>query len=222
MDEVIGKLKVVVFHNNENLYSVIKIKVDDYDDKKFLTVVGNFSIPNNTSNYKFIGEYIVHPRFGSQFVATRYEELLPSSKEEVLKYLSSPLFKKIGIKTATKIVDALEDNAIEKIKNDPSILDDIVTPVQKESILSQLLNEDYFDEAVRLFMVNGLSMKMLLKIRSVYQDKMVEKIKQNPYCIVDDIDGIGFKVADTLAMKLGFDTLDENRIKAALLYSSNM
>ena len=83
MEEVIGKLKVVVFHNDENLYSVIKIKPDDYDDKKYLTVVGNFNIPNNTSNYKFYGEYIVHPRFGSQFVATNYEELFPSSKEEI-------------------------------------------------------------------------------------------------------------------------------------------
>ena len=81
MDEVIGKLKVVVFHNNENLYSVIKIKPEDGDDKKFLTVVGNFHIPNNTSNYKFFGDYNVHPRFGSQFIATRYEELLLLAKK---------------------------------------------------------------------------------------------------------------------------------------------
>ena len=70
-------------------------------------------------------------------------------------------------------MDVLGDNAIEKIKEKPDILDDIVSSAQKESIVSQLLQEDYFDEAVRLFMVNGLSMKMLLKIRSVYQDDMV-------------------------------------------------
>jgi len=222
MDEVIGKLKVVVFHNSENLYSVIKIKPDDADDKKFLTIVGNFHVPNNTSNYKFFGEYNVHPRFGSQFIATRYEELLPTSKEEVLRYLSSPLFKKIGTKTARKIVDVLGDNAIEKIKEDPNVLDNIISLSQKESIVSQLLQEDYFDEAVRLFMVNGLSMKMLLKIRSVYQDDMVKLVKENPYRLVDEIDGIGFKVADALALKLGFESLDSNRIKAALLYSANM
>ena len=222
MEEVIGKLKVVVFHNKENLYSVIKVKPDDYEDKKYLTIVGNFNIPNNTSNYKFFGEYIVHPRFGSQFVATNYEELLPTSKEEVLKYLSSPLFKGIGIKTATKVVDFLGDNAIEKIKEDPNILDSLLNQTQKQSILSQIMQEDYFDEAVRMFMVNGLSMKMLLKIRSVYQDKMVDFVKENPYRMVDDVDGIGFKIADTLALKLGFDILDSNRIKAALLYSANM
>ena len=204
MEEVIGKLKVVIFHNKENLYSVIKVKPDDYEDKKYLTIVGNFNIPNNTSNYKFFGEYIVHPRFGSQFVATNYEELLPTSKEEVLKYLSSPLFKGIGIKTATKVVDSL------------------LNQTQKQSILSQIMQEDYFDEAVRTFMVNGLSMKMLLKIRSVYQDKMVDLVKENPYRMVDEVDGIGFKIADTLALKLGFDILDSNRIKAALLYSANM
>ena len=75
MDEIIGKLKVVVFHNNENLYSVIKVKTDE--DDKYLTIVGNFSIPNNSSNYKYYGEYYNHPRFGMQFVATRHEELLP-------------------------------------------------------------------------------------------------------------------------------------------------
>ena len=69
MDEVIGKLKVVVYHNNDNLSSVIKVKTDE--DDKYLTIVGNFSIPNSNSNYKYYGEYYNHPRFGSQFVATR-------------------------------------------------------------------------------------------------------------------------------------------------------
>lgn len=222
MEEVIGKLKVVVFHNNENLYSVIKIKIDGEDDNKYLTVVGNFNLPNSTSNYKFSGEYIVHPRFGSQFNCTSYQELLPSSKEEILKYLSSPLFKGIGAKTALKIVDALGEDSIELIKQNPNVLDEIVTATQKESIISQIAQEDYFDEAIRTFMVNGLSMKMLLKIRSVYQDKMVTLVKENPYRLVDDIDGIGFKLADSLAFKLGFDALDSHRIKAGLLYSANM
>lgn len=221
MEEVIGKLKVVVFHNRENLYSVIKIKIDE-DDKNYLTVVGNFNIPNTTNNYKFIGEYNVHPRFGSQFVATSYEELLPTSKEEIERYLSSPLFKGIGKKTAEKITNLLGDDAIEKIKNDPDVLDTILNENQKETILEQLLHEDYFDEAVRTFMVNGLSMKMLLKIRSIYQEDMVRLIKENPYRLVDEVDGISFKIADALALKLGFDTLDGNRIKAALLYSANM
>lgn len=222
MEEVIGKLKVVVFHNNENLYSVIKIKVDGQEDNKYLTVVGNFNIPNTNSNYKFMGEYIVHPRFGSQFNCSSYEELLPTSKEEILKYLSSPLFKGIGAKTAQKIVDTLGEDTIEKIKTNPEVLDDIVNDKQKQIILEQITHEDYFDEAVRTFMINGLSMKMLLKIRSVYQDEMVTIVKENPYRLVDEVDGIGFKLADALALKLGFDLLDSNRIKAALLYSANM
>jgi len=124
MDEVIGKLKVVVFHNNDNLYSVIKVRTDE--DDKYLTIVGNFSIPNNNSNYKYFGEYYNHPRFGTQFVATRHEELLPSSKEETLRYLCSPLFKKIGVKTATKIVDTLGEDALNQIKENHSILDGLV------------------------------------------------------------------------------------------------
>ena len=101
------------------------------------------------------------------------------------------------------------------------ILDSIVTAKQKESIISQLAEADYFDEAIKLFMMDGLSMKMLLKIRSVYQDEMIEKVKSNPYKLVEDIDGFGFKLADALANKLGFDELDPNRIMAALLHSAN-
>ena len=222
MEEVIGKLKVVVFHNQENLYSVIKIKVDDNDDKKYLTVVGNFNLPNSTSNYKFYGEYNVHPRFGSQFIATNHEELLPTSKEEIIKYLSSPLFKGIGVKTAEKIVEALGEDAIETIKTNPDVLNNLVTETQKENILEQITQEDYFDVAVRTFMMNGLSMKMLLKIRSVYQEDMVEIVKENPYRMVDEVDGIGFKIADALAFKLGFEALNPNRIKAAMLHAANM
>ena len=107
MEEVIGRLKVVVFHNEDNLYSVIKIKVNDETDKKYLTLTGNFPIPNDSNDYKFKGEYVNHPRFGSQFLVSEYEEILPNSKDAIIKYLSSPLFPKIGVKTAIKIYEYL-------------------------------------------------------------------------------------------------------------------
>ena len=221
MDEIVGKLSVVIFHNEENLYSVIKVKVSEETDNKYVTLTGNFPIPNENNEYRFVGEYTKHPRFGVQFVVSNYQEILPNSEEAIIKYLSSPLFPKIGVKTATKIYDYLGENCIEKIKDSPDILDAIVSKEQKDTIVSGLGAGTYFDEAIKLFVTQGLSIKMLLKIQSVYKEHMIEVIKENPYKLVEDIDGIGFKIADELAIKLGFEKHDEKRIKAALLYSTS-
>lgn len=221
MEEIIGKLSVVIFHNEENLYSVIKLKVSEETDNKYVTLTGNFPIPNENSEYRFKGEYVKHPRFGQQFLVNEYEELLPNSEDSIIKYLSSPLFPKVGAKTATKIYNLLGENCIEIIKSNPDALNDIVSKEQKETIVNGLGTDTYFDEAVKLFVTQGLSIKMLLKIQSVYKEKMIEIIKYNPYKLVEDIDGIGFKTADELALKLGFDKHDEKRIKSALLYSAS-
>ena len=76
MEEIIGKLSVVIFHNEENLYSVIKLKVREETDNKYVTLTGNFPIPNETNEYKFKGEYIKHPRFGTQFLVSEYEQII--------------------------------------------------------------------------------------------------------------------------------------------------
>ena len=119
MEEVVGKLKVVVFHNEENLYSVIKVKVSEETDSKYVTLTGNFPVPKENVEYRFIGEYLKHPKFGLQFVVSNYQEIFPNSQESIIKYLSSPLFPKIGIKTAKKIYDFLGEECIENIKNNP-------------------------------------------------------------------------------------------------------
>lgn len=221
MDEIEGKLKAVIYHNEENLYSVIKIKINEETDNKYMTLTGNFPLPNDNTDYLYKGEYIKHPRFGVQFVVSEYKELLPNSKESIIKYLSSPLFPKIGVKTATKLYDELGDNILEKIQSDPEILNGIVKSEHKEIILRGLGTNTYFDEAVKLFVTQGLSIKMLLKIQGVYKEKMIEIIKNNPYQLIEDIDGIGFKTADDFAIKLGIDKHDERRIKACLLYCAS-
>lgn len=222
MEEVIGKLKVVVFHNEENLYSVIKIRIDNASEDKYLTLTGNFPLPNENNDYKYKGEYINHPRFGVQFAVSEYEELLPSSKEAIIKYLSSPIFPKIGVKTATKIYDLFKEKSLEIIKYNPNMLDGVVSGDQKKTLTDGMNSSNYFDEAVKSFVTQGLSLKMLLKIQSVYKEKMIQIIKDNPYKLIEDIDGMGFKTADDFALKMGVDYHDERRIKACLIYCVSM
>lgn len=221
MEEIVGRLSVVIFHNEENLYSVIKIKVSDASNEKYITLTGNFPVPNENCDYRFRGEYVKHPRFGQQFVVSEYEELLPNSEDSIIKYLSSPIFPRVGVRTATKIYNTLGEDAINKIKNNPDILNDLVTVEQKKTIVEGLGSGTYFDEAVRLFVTQGLSIKMLAKIQSVYKETMIDVIKNNPYQLVEDVDGIGFKTADELAKNLGFDDKDEKRIKACMIYCAS-
>lgn len=218
MEEVVGRVKAVIFHNEENLYSVIKIKINEETDNKYLTLTGNFPLPNENIDYIYKGEYIKHPRFGVQFVVSEYSEILPNSRDSIIKYLSGPLFPRVGVKTANKLYDAYGDNVIEMIQSDNSLLDGMVSEEQKSVIIKGLGSNTYFDEAIKLFVTQGLSIKMLLKIQSVYKEKMVEIIKENPYRLIEDIDGIGFRIADEFALKLGVDKHDEKRIKACLLY----
>lgn len=218
MEEVIGRVKAVIFHNEENLYSVIKIKLNEETDNKYLTLTGNFPLPNENIDYIYKGEYIKHPRFGVQFSVSEYREVLPNSRESIIKYLSGPLFPKVGVRTATKLYNQFGDNLIETIKENNDILNGLVSEEQKKTIVERLGSNTYFDEAIKLFVTQGLSIKMLLKIQSVYKEKMIEIIKDNPYKLIEDIDGIGFKTADELALKLGVNMHDERRIKACLLY----
>ncbi len=218
MEQIAGKLIVVVFHNEETLYSVIKVKPTDDVNSKQVTLTGNFPIPDENKEYLYKGEYITHPKFGKQFVVSEYEEILPSNKDSIIKYLSSSLFPKIGIKTAEKIYNILGENAIECIKKDGDVLNHIVTIDQKQIIIDGLNKSNYFDEAVKLFVTHGLSLKMLLKIQTIYKDQMINIIKQNPYRLIEDIEGIGFKTIDDFALKLGVNYHDENRIKACLIH----
>ncbi len=220
MDELIGKVKVVIFHNEDNLYSVVKVKLSD-EINKYVTITGNFPLLDKNFVYKFHGEFVDHPRFGKQFQLEKYERILPSSKEGIIKYLSSPIFPKIGVKTATLIVDYLGEDTLRKIREDASVLDGLIKPNLIEIIKKGLNEDSYFDEAVKLFVTQGLSIKMLVKIQAVYGEHMISVIRANPYKLVEDIDGIGFKTADDFAKSIGIEANDERRIKAAIVYSIN-
>uniref|UniRef100_UPI003C6CE1FE YrrC family ATP-dependent DNA helicase n=2 Tax=Bacilli TaxID=91061 RepID=UPI003C6CE1FE len=113
-----GRPIVTIFHNDQNLYTVMRIRVeetnDEYDDKEAV-VTGYFPAIHEQETYVFFGEFTEHPKFGPQFQATHFRKDLPQSKQGIITYLSSDLFKGIGKKIAESIVDTLGENAITKI-----------------------------------------------------------------------------------------------------------
>ena len=176
---------------------------------------------NDYEKYAFIGDYEIHPKYGKQFKLSEYRIIYAKESEEIIKYLSSPLFKGIGKALATQIVNTLGEECLEKIKEDKHNLDLVrgMTEKRREIIYEALTNGDYDQEVMQFFMGHGISLKNLGLIQAYYQEKTLEILQNNPYQLVEDIDGIGFKTADELALKTGGTLDNPNRIKAGIIYS---
>lgn len=216
MIEYTGIIKHVRFYSEETRF-IVALFDSEQEDKPFL-ITGNMSYVNPDDKYRITGDFVIHPRYGKQFQIQSYEIILADDQEEIIRYLSSPLFKGIGKKQAEVIVEALGKEALMRIKEDPSCLDLIrgMSEKKKQAIVDVLMHQEYDQEVLSFFMGHGISTKNLALIQSVYQEKTLEVLQNNPYQLIDDIDGIGFKSADQLAMKLGVDPMSHHRLLAAL------
>lgn len=216
--EYIGVISRIRYYSEETKFIVATVEVEE--ESTPITMTGYMSYVNKDDKYKFIGEYGVHPRYGKQFQIESYEVVLADDEKEIIRYLSSALFKGVGPKQAALIVDALGKDAISKIKEDKHVLDHVkgMSEVKRDMIHSVLVSQDFDQEVLAFFLGHGISTKNLALIQGHYQEKTLEILQDNPYQLIEDIDGIGFKTADDLAMKIGIDPFDSHRLKAAVLY----
>lgn len=219
MIEYTGYIKKIRFYSESSNYIVALIEVEQED--KLITMNGYMNNFNDYEKYAFIGDYEIHPKYGKQFKLSEYRIIYAKESEEIIKYLSSPLFKGIGKALATQIVNTLGEECLEKIKEDKHNLDLVrgMTEKRREIIYEALTNGDYDQEVMQFFMGHGISLKNLGLIQAYYQEKTLEILQNNPYQLVEDIDGIGFKTADELALKTGGTLDNPNRIKAGIIYS---
>lgn len=219
MIEYTGYIKKIRFYSESSNYIVALIEVEQED--KLITMNGYMNNFNDYEKYAFIGDYEIHPKYGKQFKLSEYRIIYAKESEEIIKYLSSPLFKGIGKALATQIVNTLGEECLEKIKEDKHNLDLVrgMTEKRREIIYEALTNGDYDQEVMQFFMGHGISLKNLGLIQAYYREKTLEILQNNPYQLVEDIDGIGFKTADELALKTGGTLDNPNRIKAGIIYS---
>jgi exodeoxyribonuclease V alpha subunit len=221
MESISGYIKGVLYHNEASNYYVVKVELDQKKDE-VVTVTGYFESIKKDELYRFYGEYKDHPRFGMQFNFESYEKILPNGEEAIIRFLSSSLFPKIGVKTAERIYSLLGDNALTYIKQDIKCLDPLnLKPEQVKSIQDGLNNGTRLEEAMKIFIGHGLNMKTLIKLDAIYKEDMVKIILNNPYQMIKDVDGINFKSADKIASSLGIEKNDERRIKAGIIYLAN-
>ena len=191
-----GYIKKIRFYSESSNYLVALIEVEQED--KLITMTGYMNNFNDYDKYEFTGDYVIHPKYGKQFKLEQYRIIYAKEDDELIKYLSSPLFKGIGKTLATEIVNTLGEDCIDN---------------------ETLTSGDYDQEVMRFFMGHGISLKNLGLIQAFYQDKTLDVLQNNPYQLIEDIDGIGFKTADELAIKTGGSLDAPNRIKAGIIYS---
>lgn len=217
MEIYTGLIKQVRYYNEETKFVVALIHEEEIEQDIWVT--GLIQHLDLHLRYRFYGDFMVHPKYGRQFKFNRYEELLANDEDEIIRYLSSKLFKGIGKVQATHIVEALGDHAIEIIKADIDALDHIqgMNQTKKEAIQSVLLSQD--QEVFQFLMSHGVSTHWIEKIWVTYQEKAIDVIHTFPYQLLEDIDGIPFKMVDELALNIGIDQHDSNRIQSVIYYS---
>ena len=214
-----GMITRIRYYNEESKFIVATFEANE--EMTPFTITGNMSYVESDERYRIEGEFIHHPRYGKQFQLKSYEVLLADDRERIIRYLSSSLFKGIGEKQATAIVDALGEDALKMIKEDASCLVGIKgMNKQKIDTIKQVIdNQSYDQQVLSFFMGHGISTRNLGLIQGFYKEKTLDVLQNNPYQLIDDIDGVGFKSADTLAKKLNFADDHPYRLKAAVAYA---
>ncbi|MFS0780808.1 ATP-dependent RecD-like DNA helicase [Bacillus sp. 1P06AnD] len=219
-----GRHLVTIFHNEQNLYSVVRIRVDEtnapYDEKEAV-IVGYFPQIHEHETYIFYGKLKDHPKFGMQFAVDQFQKDLPQTKEGIVSYLSSSLFHGIGKKTAESIVETIGENAISKILATPSLLDSVpkLSPEKAKSIYDTLVEHQGLEQVMIALNQYGFGPQLSMRIYQMYKQDTLSIIQSNPYKLVEDIDGIGFGRADELGFQLGISGSHSDRIKAGCLYT---
>ncbi|NQD66963.1 ATP-dependent RecD-like DNA helicase [Bacillus haikouensis] len=219
-----GRHLVTIFHNEENLYNVVRIRVDEtnhaYEEKEAV-ITGHFPRIHEEETYVFYGRFQEHPKFGMQFHANHFKKEIPQTTQGVVHYLSSDLFKGIGKKTAEKIVEHIGENAISKILENPSVLDEVpkLPPDKAKSIYDTLAEHQGLERVMIVLNDLGFGPQISMKIYQAYKDQALEIIQNNPYKLVEDIEGVGFTRADELGSKIGITGNHPDRIKAGCLYT---
>jgi len=222
---IIGTCKKAIFTGDTGYtISLFKIKSSKAEDAKdfvgsTIAAVGYYPPFEDGEEYVLEGIFTHHPKYGDQFKVENFKQKEIETADEVISFLSSGLFSGIGEKTATEIVNTIGEDCLEQIVNDPSCLMLVPRLTQKKAtrIYHTLLNHQNSQDAMTFLYGLKLNPRIVMKIYTRFGDNTKEIIDQNPYLLIEEIDGFTFKVADEIAMKVGIEYNDERRLYQALV-----
>lgn len=211
-----GSVEHIIYSNEENGYTVADFGTDDDD---LITITGIMPYVNEGDSLTVYGEWKHNPKYGRQFSVSEYERYMPANASAILRYLSSGTIKGIGKKTAVKVVEQFGDDTLDVLENHPDWLSDIPGISLKKA---KQICEDFKAKAgirsAMMFFRDFFGAATTVKIYKRWGSACIDIAKQNPYRLCDEIDGIGFERADSMAEKLGLDRNSESRLISGIAH----
>ncbi|MDO5026723.1 MAG: ATP-dependent RecD-like DNA helicase [Tissierellia bacterium] len=216
MIEVEGVVAEIRFRNEENYYTVFNLDTEDGN----ITVVGKVLSISVGDSMTVTGNLVYHDQYGEQIALYTYKKMMPRTVVQIEKYLASGIIPFIGKKTAKKIVDLYGKDSLDIITEDPNSLRAIKGLGQKRiKKISEVLKREKESREVLIYLQSlGLGNKISMLIYKTYKEEAIDVIKKNPYVLIEDIKGIGFNIADDIALRNKVERTDLFRISAGLQY----
>jgi exodeoxyribonuclease V alpha subunit len=214
-----GFIERVTYHNPENGFAVLRVKVKGRDD--LVSVIGNTTSVTAGEHVEASGRWVIDRQHGQQFKADELKTTHPASAEGIEKYLASGAIRSIGPKLAARIVSIYKERTLDIFEQSPDFLLHIKgIGAHRVKRIRQSWQEQKEVRKIMLFLTeHGITSGRAIRIYRTYGHESIAKIKANPYQLADDIRGIGFKTADELAAKLGIDRNSPDRARAAVHYT---
>jgi len=222
-----GTIERIIFENPSNFFRILLLDIEDTDAEDFedfeIIVTGSMADVMEGEDYTFWGSLVQHPKYGQQLKISRYERAKPSSKG-LVKYFSSDHFKGIGAKTAQKIVQLYgedTEDTIDKILAEPEKLTQIngLAAKNREAFVAKLRLNYGTEMVLAKLAAYGIPHTLAFQIQDTYKEETLGIVEKYPYQLVEDIQGIGFKIADHLAEELGIQSDAPERFRAGLVHT---
>ena len=222
-----GTIERIIFENPSNFFRILLLDIEDTDAEDFedfeIIVTGSMADVMEGEDYTFWGSLVQHPKYGQQLKISRYERAKPSSNG-LVKYFSSDHFKGIGVKTAQKIVQLYgedTEDTIDKILAEPEKLTQIngLSAKNREAFVAKLRLNYGTEMVLAKLAAYGIPNKPAFQIQDTYKEETLDIVEKYPYQLVEDIQGIGFKIADHLAEELGIQSDAPERFRAGLVHT---
>ena len=217
MESLAGYVEHIIYRNADNGYTVLNL-VSGEDE---ITCVGIFSSIVEGENIEAQGEYTEHPTYGQQFKVTSFEEKAPEDEEAIERYLGSGAIKGIGLAMAARIVRRFKEDTFRIIEEEPERLAEIkgISNRKAMEIASQVNEKRDLRQAMIFLQQYGITMNLAVKVYQAYGQDVYGIIRENPYRLADDIDGVGFRTADEIAARVGIRMDSDFRVRSGILYT---
>lgn len=217
LEKLAGYVEHIIYRNADNGYTVLNL-VSGEDE---ITCVGIFSAIAEGENIEATGDYTEHPTYGVQFKVESFEEKAPEDKEAIERYLGSGAIKGIGLALAARIVRRFQEDTFRIIEEEPERLAEIkgISERKAMEIASQVNEKRDLRQAMIFLQQYGIKMNLAVKVYQAYGQDVYGIIKENPYRLADDIEGVGFRTADEIAARVGIRMDSDFRIRSGILYA---